>query len=316
MLGLLINKLDSTYDLIIIGGGPAGLSAAIYAGRARLSTLVLERAFIGGQLIAATDIWNYPGFPEGITGEECISKLESHARKYGVEVENLGAGGISKEGDIIVVAADDRPLRSRALIIATGASVKKLGAKGEDEFAGRGVSYCATCDGALFSGKDVMVMGGGDTAIDDAVFLTKYAKSVTVVHRRDELRATRLLQEVAFSNTRLDFIWNSVIDEIVGDAAVEGVVLKDTRTGERRSMPTDGVFIAIGRVPSSDFARGFLELDGGGYILTGIRMETSVKGVFAAGDVRSGSSKQIATAVGDGVTASLSAREYIEALSP
>ena len=308
--------MQPRYDVIIVGGGPAGLSAAIYAGRARFSTLVMEKGFFGGQVITATDIWNYPGFPEGITGEECVSRLESQARKYGAGMENIEALGISKEGDAVIVEADGRPLKSRAVIIATGASVRKLGVKGEDEFAGRGVSYCATCDGALFAGRDVLVMGGGDTAIDDALFLTKYARSVTVVHRRDELRATGFLREKAFSSDKISFIWNSVIAEIAGDKAVEGVVLRDTLTGESRSLPTSGVFISIGRVPSSGFVRGFLDLDDGGYIVTDMRMETSVKGIFAAGDVRSGTWRQVATAIGDGVAAALSAGQYIGTLSP
>lgn len=302
-------------DLVIVGGGPAGLSASIYAGRARLATTLLEGAFLGGQLLTATEIWNFPVFPDGIRGEEFIARLEKQARKYGVEVAALEARSVSKEGDVFTVEADGGGVRGRAIIISTGAAVKKLGVKGEEELAGRGVSYCATCDGALFSGRDVVMMGGGDTAVAEALFLARFARTVTVVHRRDRLRATKFLQEKAFADEKIVFAWNSVIDEIAGADAVEGVVLMDTRTGERRSLPAAGVFIAVGRIPSSGFVRGFLDLDEAGYIVTNMRMETSVPGAYAAGDVRSGSWTQVATAVGDGVAAALSAREYLESLS-
>ncbi len=302
-------------DLVIVGGGPAGLSAAIYAGRSRLTTTLIEGAFLGGQLTTATEIWNLPGFPDGIGGEECIARLEKQARMYGAEIANGEATSVSREGDLFTVKMGEGDVKARSAIIATGASVKKLGVKGEEELAGRGVSYCATCDGALFSGKDVVMMGGGDTAIDEALFLARFAKSVTVVHRRDRLRATEFLQEKAFSDDRIAFAWNSVIDEIVGTDAVEGVVLKDARTGARRSVAAEGVFIAVGRVPSSSLVRGLLDLDESGYIVTNARMEASVPGAYAAGDVRSGSWKQVATAIGEGVAAALCAREYLESLT-
>jgi thioredoxin reductase (NADPH) len=272
-------------DLIIIGSGPAGLSAAIYAGRDNIKTLVITGTTAGGQLLLTTTVENFPGFPDGVEGAELIDLMRKQAEKFGARFV---------DGDVTKVDFLSRPFKvwvgseeyeANSIIIATGASAKWLGLESEKKFIGRGVSSCATCDGAFFKGKNVIVVGGGDTALDDAIFLTRFANSVTVVHRRDQLRASKIMQERAFSNPKIKFIWNTVVEEIKGDAKVNGVKLRNVVTNEVTEMPIDGVFIAIGNQPNTKPFEGQIQLDERGYIVTHDVVFTNVEGVFAAGDV-------------------------------
>ncbi|MBI4298761.1 MAG: thioredoxin-disulfide reductase [Chloroflexi bacterium] len=303
--------MKADYDVVVIGGGAAGLSAALYAVRAKLKTVVLERFACGGQILNTAEIENYPGFPEGILGPDLSSLLEKQVTRFGAEVVLDEVEGIQIEGDIRVVKALENTYRTKTIIIASGGEHNKLGVPGEEEFAGRGVSYCATCDGNFFADQDVVVVGGGDAAIDEGLYLSRITKKVTVVHRRDQLRASKILQERAFSNPKMDFKWSHTVEEVRGNGQVDRVLLKNLRTGERTEFGTYGVFIYIGFHPNSAFLRDVVPLDNGGHVQANIRMETSIPGVYACGDVRQYSDRQLATAVGDGVTAALSAYNYI-----
>jgi len=298
-------------DLIIIGSGPAGLSAAIYAGRDDIKTLVITGTTAGGQLLLTTTVENFPGFPDGIEGAELIDLMRKQAEKFGARFV---------DGDVTKVDFSSRPFKvwvgsdeyeANSIIIATGASAKWLGLESEKKFIGRGVSSCATCDGAFFKGKNVIVVGGGDTALDDAIFLTRFANSVTVVHRRDQLRASKIMQERAFSNPKIKFVWNTVVEEIKGDAKVNGVKLRNVVTNEVTEMPIDGVFIAIGNQPNTKPFEGQIQLDERGYIITHDIVFTNIEGVFAAGDVADSFYQQAITAAGTGVMAALRVREYL-----
>lgn len=300
-------------EVAVIGAGPAGLAAALYAGRARLATVVLERGASGGQASTTHLIENYPGFPEGISGPDLMQRTEQQARRFGAEFRCAEVRGVMRdEGDAgFIIDSNEGEVRAPAVIVATGTEPVRLGVPGEDRLRGAGVSYCATCDGAFFRDKHVLVIGGGDSAIVEALFLTRFASRVTVVHRRDELRATKVVREDAFRNPKIDFAWNSVVDEILGGEKVEGVVLKDTRTGERRRMDADGVFVAIGSRPDTRFVADLADLDQRGYILTDDRMRTRTGGLFAAGDVRSKTVRQVVTAVADGAIAAVEAEKHI-----
>lgn len=304
------------YDILILGGGPAGLTAAIYATRSLRKVAVVEKGVPGGQIASTDMIENYPGFPEGISGLELMQKFEEQAKKFGTEFINLfEVKEIKKDGDVfVVVAADGKELTARALIIATGQNPRTLGVPGEAEFTGRGVSYCATCDGAFFKDRVVTVVGGGNSAIQEALYLTRFASRVQVVHRRDQLRADRILQERAFANEKIEFIWNSVVVEILGDQTVRAVKVKNVKTNDVKEVPTDGVFIYIGYEPNTGFLNGFVELDERGYVVTDDRLQTSVEGVFACGDVRSNPLKQVSVAVGEGAVAATSAEQYLDSL--
>ncbi|MBC7110589.1 MAG: thioredoxin-disulfide reductase [Archaeoglobi archaeon] len=298
------------HELIIIGGGPAGLTAGIYAQRARIDAILLERLSPGGQVALTDVVENYPGFPE-IQGFELIRRFEEHARKFGLRIENgKEVTRVEADGDVKRVYCGDEVYEALSLIIATGAQPKKLGVKGEEEFTGRGVSYCATCDGFFYRERIVCVVGGGDTAISEALYLSKLASKVYVIHRRDKLRATKILQERAMQRENIEFIWNSTVDEIRGDEKVSSVILKDVRSGETRELPVDGVFIYIGTQPNTEFIE--VEKDENGFIITDERLRTSAEGVFAAGDCRKKPLRQISTAVGDGALAVHSAEEYLE----
>jgi thioredoxin reductase (NADPH) len=299
------------YDVIIIGGGPAGLTAGLYAARARLSTLLIERAIPGGQIVNAELVENYPGFPEGISGYELGQLMHVQAAKFGLEtlaaeVTSLGLGDKLK-----VVKTTEGDFAARALIIASGSELNKLGVPGEKEFTAKGVSYCATCDGALFKDQVVAVVGGGNAAIEEALFLTRFASKVIVIHRRRELRATKVLQERAFANPKMEFLWDTVVEAIKGDESVKGLEVRDVRTGEASSLEVSGIFIYAGFHPNTDFLKGFLTLDAAGNIPVNEQMETEIPGVFAAGDLRRNSPRQVVTAVGDGATAALSAERYL-----
>ncbi len=305
--------MKEIYDLIIVGGGPAGLTAGIYASRARLKTLLLDKGVTGGQITLSERIENYPGFPQGISGLDLAQKMEEQAKRFGLEIKNLTeVTGLELEDDFKKILSAQGNFLSQAVIIATGTNPAKLEISGEDRLTGRGVSYCATCDGAFFKDKRVIVVGGGDSAISEALFLTKFASEVLVVHRRDELRATKILQEEAFANPKVKFIWNSHLIEIKGESKVEKGVIKNKLTNEIIEEPIDGVFIYVGNIPNTRWLGDTLELDEEGYILTNQDLETSVKGVFAAGDVRHSQLKQVAVAVGEGALASIMAERYLE----
>ena len=301
------------YDVIIIGGGPAGLTAGIYAKRAMLNTVLLEGKGVGGQIIVTDLVENYPGFPE-ISGAELAAKFEEQAQKFGLEFRNMvDVTAIEDNGDTKLVKTTDGDIETKAVIITTGTTPRKLGAKGELDFIGRGVSYCATCDGFFFRDKIAVVVGGGDSAITEAIFLTKMVKKVYVVHRRDELRAEKINQEHALKNPKIEIVWDSVVEEIAGSQVVEKVILKNVKTNETSELKTDGVFIYVGLDPNTGFTD--VNKDEWGFIIANDRMETSVKGIFVAGDCRNTPLRQIVTAVGDGAIAAVSAEKYIEKIS-
>ncbi|HHW06071.1 MAG TPA: thioredoxin-disulfide reductase [Clostridia bacterium] len=300
------------YDQLIIGGGPAGLTAGLYAARAGRRVALIEKAMPGGQAFLTSEIENYPGFPEGIGGPELMMAFQQQATRFGLEIINAEIVSVDLAGDIkTLTAADGKEYRARTVIIATGAQPKKLGVPGEEEFRGRGVSYCATCDGAFFRGKKVAVVGGGDSAVEEAIFLTRFASEVVLIHRREELRAINVLQERARSNEKIRFRLNHVVEAILGDQKVERLRLKHVVTGEVTEEDFDGVFVFVGTQPNTKFVEGVLALDEQGRIITNETMGTSVKGVFAAGDVRNTPLRQVATAVGDGAIAAYSAEHYL-----
>jgi len=301
------------YEVIIIGGGPAGLTAGLYTSRARLSTLLIESALFGGQMTTTELIENYPGFPEGITGDELSRLMEEQAKKFGMETIAEEVVKVSLEGDLKVVQTHESTYRCEALIVSTGTEYRKLGVPGEKEFAGKGVSYCATCDGAFFRDSQIVVVGGGDSALTEALFLTKFARELTIIHRRDALRGTKIYQERALSNPKIKFLWNSTVQEIRGDSIVRSVIIKNVKTGEINELETDGAFLFVGLIPRTQFLRGIVEMDEGGYVLTNEECcETSASGIFAAGDCRKKLLRQIATAIGDGATAAFAAEKYLE----
>ena len=303
--------MDNSYQLIIVGGGPAGLSAGLYAARSRLHTLLIEKVIPGGQIMNAELVENYPGFPQGISGAELGSLMEQQARKYGLEITMADVEGVELGGEEKIVNTSEGQYRARALIIAGGSEHSKLGVPGEEELRGRGVSYCATCDGALFNDQVVSVVGGGNVALNDALFLTRFASKVIVIHRRDQLRATKILQERAFAKPKLEFLWDTVVESIEGDSQVRELRLRNVKTKEESRLEVSGVFVAVGLRPNTGYLGGLLALSPEGFILVNDQMETGVPGVFAAGDIRAGSARQIASAVGDGVTAAISAERFL-----
>lgn len=303
------------YDVVIIGGGPAGLTAGLYCGRARLKTILLEKAAIGGQAATSDIIENYPGFPGGINGFELTETMKKHALEFGMETSEIKpVSSIETAGDERIVSCENEDYRTRTVIIASGAEPRKLGVPGEDEFRGRGVSYCATCDGAFYQDKQVAVIGGGNSAAEEANFLTRFASKVYMVHRRDELRADRILQERVLGNDRIEIVWDSHLKKILGDGKVEEIVVENKNTHERNSIELDGVFIYIGTVPNTGFCEGFLELDDREFIVTDDGLMSSIPGVFACGDCRANRLKQVAIAVGEGALAAFEAAKYIEEL--
>ena len=300
------------FDVVIIGGGPAGMTAGIYVKRAMLNALLLEKMGVGGQIIVTDLVENFPGFLE-ISGADLAGKFEAHALKFGLEMKGMiEVSAIEDRGKTKVVKTLEGDIETKSVIIASGTTPKRLGAKGELEFTGRGVSYCATCDGFFFRDKVVVVIGGGDSAITEAIYLTKMAKQVIVVHRRDELRAEKINQEHAFSNPKISFVWDSVLEEIKGKNIVETVVLRNVKTNETSELKTDGVFIYVGLIPNTSFAD--VKKDEWGFIIANGKMETSVPGIFVAGDCRVTPLRQITTAVGDGAIAAVSAERYLEQL--
>ncbi|UTC62967.1 thioredoxin-disulfide reductase [Treponema sp. OMZ 787] len=307
--------MSEKYDLVIIGGGPGGMAAGIYAARSKLKTVILEeKPNQGGQCYITEEIENYPGFPES-SGPALTEAFQKHAEKFGVEFKRARAEKIElvpNSPTRIVHGSDGVKYECLAVVVATGASARELGCKGEKEHWGKGVSYCATCDGAFFEECEIVVIGGGDSAVEEAMYLTKFADKVTIVHRRDELRAAKSIQDKAFANPKMAFKWNAVVEEVCGEGLVDSVILKDTKTGETSKFDTEGVFVFIGHNPQTAFIQGLVDLDENGYILTNGRMETNVPGIYGVGDVIQKESRQVVTAAADGALAGIWAGHYID----
>lgn len=302
------------YDTIIIGGGPAGLSAGLYAARSRMDTLLIERAKYGGQVTTTDELENYPGSIENCTGASLSERMRKQAEEFGTQFVKDEIQEVQLEGDIKVIKGRKENYEAKTIIIATGANPRLSGFKNENELRGRGVSYCATCDADFFTDLDVAVIGGGDSAITEAIYLTKFAETVTVIHRRDALRAAKSLQEKAFANPKIKFIWNSVIDEAIGDEILEGLVVRNVKTGERANLKVDGCFVFVGYNPISQLFEGKINMDKSGYIITDDDMRVNIPGVYAAGDIRVKSLRQVITAAADGAIAATTAEAYISTL--
>jgi len=303
--------MSSEYEVIIIGGGPAGLTAGIYTARNRLNSLLIEKSMIGGLIAIVDCIENFPGFPEGISGFELGELMHKQATKHGLETLLAEVDGVELQEKQKVVKTAKGNFIAKALIIAGGSERSKLGVPGEEKFTGKGVSYCATCDAAFFKEQPVALVGGGNSAISEALHLAKCASKVTVIHRRDQLRASRILQERAFSEPKLEFLWNSIVEEIDGKDLVERIRLQQVATGEKSTLDVSGVFISIGQRPNTDYLKGIVPLDANGYIITNEKMETGIPGILAAGDIRSNSIWQAIAAAGDGATAAIYADRFL-----
>jgi thioredoxin reductase (NADPH) len=302
-------------DVIVVGSGPAGYTAALYTARAELKPLVFEGSQYGGALMTTTEVENYPGFPDGVLGPELMDNVRTQAERFGAELVTDDVVAVDLTGETKIVRTHDREYAARSVILATGSHYRKLGIPGEDRLSGHGVSWCATCDGFFFRDRDIVVVGGGDTAMEEATFLTRFARSVTVVHRRDSLRASRIMQERAFSNERIRFVWDTEVLEVLGDQSVTGVRVRDVRTGEESVLEATGLFIAIGHDPRSGLFRGQVRLDEDGYVLVDApSTHTNVPGVFAAGDVVDHIYRQAVTAAGTGCAAALDAERFLAAL--
>jgi len=310
--------MEKIYDVIIIGGGPAGLTAGLYAARGKMSTLVLEKEKAGGQMSSTNEIANYPGAIPNATGPSLTSRMLEQCQEFGAEFVKDTVKKVELQDKIKKVIGEEKTYYTRAIIVATGATPRLLEVPGEKTFIGKGVSYCATCDADFFTGLEVFVIGGGDSAIQEALHLTKFARKVTIVHRRDSLRAAKSLQDKAIKNPKIEFLWNAIVEEIKGDGIVESIVFKDVKTGEiieyraQEEDGTFGIFVFVGYLPKTQLFQGLLDMDPTGYILTDENMNTNLPGIFAAGDCRSKLLRQVVTAVGDGATAAIQAEGYIE----
>jgi thioredoxin reductase (NADPH) len=299
------------YDVVIIGSGPAGYTAGIYTSRARLTTLIISGTLPGGQLMTTSEVENYPGFPNGIFGPELMMNMRQQAERFGAVIVDDEVIKVNFKKRPLVVTTHSETYNAEAVIVCTGASPRKLGIPSEQQFSGRGVSYCATCDGPFFKGEDIVVVGGGDTALEEATFLTKFGKSVKIVHRRDSLRASKILQDKALENTKIEFIWNNVVSDIKGEKKVATVLVKDVASGRERILSAGGLFVAIGHEPNTAIFKGQLELDDKDYIVLRNHTKTSVEGVFAAGDVHDHRYRQAVTAAGFGCMAAIDVERWI-----
>ena len=303
------------WGVAIVGGGPAGLTAGLYLCRADVDTVLLDKELTGGQAIFSPLIENYPGFPDGVEGTELAGRMKEQAERFGLEIMTFAqVKHVTSRGATKSIELEDSAIEARAVIVATGRSPRKMGIPGEEEFSGRGISYCATCDGPLFRDRVVMVIGGGDAAVEEALHLAKFASKVIIVHRRDELRASSYLQERAFSEPKLEFMWSSEITGISGEQTVDSATIMNDVTGDSSEVPVAGVFFYVGNVPNSALLEDSVELDEAGYIITDERLESSVPGIFAAGDVRAGLFKQVVVAAGEGALTAQSAQRYLEAV--
>lgn len=305
------SQIPDTYEVIIIGSGPAGYTAGVYTSRAKLNTLLISGSLPGGQLMTTSEVENYPGFPNGIFGPELMMNMRQQAERFGTKLLDDEVVEVDFKKRPFGIKTHGQEFRSKSVVICTGASPRKLGLKSEQEFSGKGISYCATCDGPFFKGEDIAVVGGGDTAIEEATFLTKFGKSVKIIHRKDFLRASKILQEKAFENPKIDFVWDHVVSDISGNKKINSISVRNLRTGEERRIAVGGLFVAIGHEPNTSIFRGQLELDERGYIMLTKNTRTSVDGVFAAGDVHDYRYRQAITAGGFGCMAALDVEKWL-----
>ncbi|MBI9077810.1 MAG: thioredoxin-disulfide reductase [Desulfatibacillum sp.] len=303
---------DTHYDCLIIGAGPGGLTAGIYAARAGMKILLLERTSVGGQILVTDFIENYPGFPKGLSGWDLVEAMKSQAEHFGVTIENQEVISVDFTGPVKKVNLPDKTLTATSVIIASGASPRKLGVPGEQKFIGKGISTCATCDAPFYRGKVVAAVGGGDTAVQESLYLTKFADKVYLIHRRDQLRATKILQDRVFANDKIEILWDSVVTKVDGLFGLDKVFVENVKTGATRELAVEGCFMWVGILPNTDFLGDAVAVDEGGFIIADARMQTSVPGVFVAGDVRNTPLRQVATAVGDAAIAAVSAEHYVE----
>lgn len=304
-----------TYDVAIVGGGPSGLSAGLYAARGLLSTLVIEKAVTGGQIALTDRVENYPGFVEPVSGFDLAQDMQKQAELYGMETLYAEVNYVDLEAEPKVLKTTEGEIRAKTVIITAGADPNKLGVPGEAELIGKGVSYCATCDGAFFKDQEIVVVGGGDAALDEGLFLTRYASKVTIIHRRDQLRASKILQERALSDPKIEFIWDTVVESIAGQDEVSGVHLRNVKTGKEWDLATAACFVFIGLSPNSNFLEGKLDTDAAGHIPVDLWMHTNIPGVMAAGDIRIDSARQVVSSAGDGATAAIAADHYLQSVA-
>lgn len=303
---------EIVYDIVIIGGGPAGLTAGMYAARAKLNVILIEKKLPGGQCLIYETVENYPGFPDGIEAPVLMERMKLQGERFGLKIIKDEVLSVSLDGDTKMLQLKSDKIRCKSVIVTSGAQPRKLAVPGEKELTSKGVSYCATCDGAFFEDCIISVVGGGDQAVEEALYLTKFGSKVYIIHRRDELRATKIIQEKAFNNEKIEFIWDTVVTSIEGDGIVNTLRLKNLKTGEESTHDTDAVFIFVGTRPDTEFLRGSVELDNSGFVIVNQKMETNVQGIYAAGDVISKECRQISTAVGEGALAAFNAGRFVD----